>query len=297
MSDSHKTEHIGDMYILGAGLLWSFFPILVLLSGKYVSPLFVTAVSTFFAFIFFVIVITIQKRWHELLIKEAWLYVLATSLIMGVGYYIFLFWGTSLTTAGNAGILNLMEIFFAFIILGLVWKKEEITARRIYGAILMAGGAFLVKFSGSWQTNAGDWLIVLSTAIPPIGNYFTQQARKLVSSSTLMLARSIVSFIVILILALLFEPIPSVQDLLEVWPYLIVNGFLLLGLSKIFWIEGIHRIPVTKAVTLNTVIPFFTLIWAYLILAENPNWFQLFALFPMVGGALLVINRKQTKVK
>ena len=46
--------------------------------------------------------------------------------------------------------------------------------------------------------------------------------------------------------------------------FLVINGVLLLGVSKILWIEGIHRINVTKANALNSLGPLLTLLFAWL---------------------------------
>jgi drug/metabolite transporter (DMT)-like permease len=292
MPNDPKTETQGDLFIFAESLLWSFFPIMVLLAGNFLPNLYITGISTLIAFLFFAIVVTWQKSWSELKNKAAWKPMLISTFFIGVLFYITLFWGTSLTTAGNASILSLMEIFFAFLVLGVIWKKEPILPHRVWGAVLMVIGAILVKFSGSWQSNIGDWIVVFATAIPSVGNFYMQEARKLVSASTLMMVRSALSAPVILLLAGFTSPLPNSDQILEALPYLLIIGLFLLGLSKMLWVEGIHRINITKAVTLHTIIPVFTLIWAFFWLNEQPTWWQILGFIPIALGAVLVLRKK-----
>ena len=63
-----------------------------------------------------------------------------------------------------------------------------------------------------------------------------------------------------------------------------------MGFSKILWIEGIHRIPVGKAVSLEAINPAFTLILAYFILHEIPTKWQIFGFLPIFIGVLFVTD-------
>jgi drug/metabolite transporter (DMT)-like permease len=61
-----------------------------------------------------------------------------------------------------------------------------------------------------------------------------------------------------------------------------------LGLSKLLWIEGIHRISVTKASALSSMSPLLTLLFAWLLLGNVPSIFQLVSFIPMFFGVLLL---------
>jgi len=73
--------------------------------------------------------------------------------------------------------------------------------------------------------------------------------------------------------------------------FLLINGVLLLGLSKLFWIEAIHRISVTKGVALSSVNPFLTLLLAWLILHQAPAMWQIAGLIPLVAGVLFLTGQ------
>lgn len=85
-------------------------------------------------------------------------------------------------------------------------------------------------------------------------------------------------------------------EIKEVMPILIINGIIQLGFSKILWMEGIHRISVTKATALGSIAPIITIFFAWLILREAPTSFQLFSVIPMIAGVILLgLNEKPNK--
>ena len=288
-----KTQ-TGELYLYSEALLWSLFPIVTIFSYNSISPLYSAAFSTFAAALFFAVVLTAQKRWKELFVTAAWKYILALTAIIGIAFYSLVFIGIQKTTAGNAGIIFLMEIFFSMVILRL-WKKEFLSRYHLIGAVLMALGAFLVLFHGSLNINQGDLIILIATALPPIGNYFIQEARKKVSSTYIMFIRSLISGFFMLGMAYFIETEPSVADIRTSLLFIAVNGFLLLGLSKIFWIEAIHRIPITKAISLASIAPFFTLFFAYLFLSEIPTPWQISGLIPIMLGTWILTDFKTAR--
>src|SRR6185369_5610380 len=103
-----------------------------------------------------------------------------------------------------------------------------------------------------------------------------------------------ISSVVIFLLAVSFHTsfsLPAIQSSLV---FLLINGVLLLGLSKIFWIEGIHRISVTKALGLDSVEPLLTLFFAWVLLQQIPTFYQIFAIIPIIPGVIL-LSKNNTK--
>ena len=95
----------------------------------------------------------------------------------------------------------------------------------------MIVGAVLVLFPDASGPNAGDLIIFAIYAIPPLGNYAAQQARKLVSSTTMMFVRSLVASLSFFLIAVMVTPdadfFPASAS---TWVYLVLNGLFLLGL-------------------------------------------------------------------
>ncbi len=285
-----STQRKGELFLFSEAFLWSFFPIITILSLNLLSPLYSLALSSLIAAIFFAIWITYKQKWSEFKIKKAIKYMFLTTLFIGIIFYSLIFVGLQYTTAGNASIILLMEVFFAMVILN-GWKKEKLSPKLFFGAFFMVIGALLILFQGSFSINKGDLILLVATAVPTLGNYYAQQARQYVSSSTIMLFRSVVSGVFLLVFAAIIEPQVSISVIRSSLWFLLINGILLLGVSKLLWIEAIHRISITKAISLQSIVPAFTLVFAYFILQEIPTLWQILGLIPIFTGVVMLVNK------
>jgi drug/metabolite transporter (DMT)-like permease len=274
----------GELFIGGSNVFWALFPIVSMVALSSLTPLWAVTLSTFFAICFFAVWLTIKKQWHEVFQRDAWLDILWVTFFIGVGFYGLVFLGLQYTTAGNASIIFLFEILFSFFIFGCLFRTEKITGPHVCGAVLMGIGAIVILFPAEWSFNFGDLLIVFATMIAPFGNYFQQRARKKIGSTAIMFSRSLLSVIFLCVLALLFEPMISLEAISKSILFLLINGFLIFGLSKIFFIEAIHRISVPKAISFEAFVPALTLGLAYLMFGEVPTIWQVCALVPILVG-------------
>lgn len=277
----------GELIIFGETILWSLFPIITILSYNNLSPLLSLTLSSFFSLIFFTGLMLKKKLWSELKNRTAFQNMLFTTSFLGIGYYLLIFLGLQSTSPGNASIIGFTQGFFSFLFFH-VLRKEYIPKAHVYGGMLMVVGALIVLASNFHTFHPGDLLILLANAIAPFGNFYAQKARHQASSETIMFVRSGLSTIIFLLLALSFRTSISFSAIQNALPFLLINGMLLLGLSKILWIEGIHRISVTKALGQASIEPLFTLTFAFLILHQIPTIYQLLAVFPIGAGLILL---------
>jgi len=280
----------GELSLLITALLNGFLPIVVVLSYAAVSSLASLFWSTLFATIFFLVVVNYRGRWKELRNALLWKYAFLIALIIGVVTYSLYFIALETTTPGNVAIIVLFEVFTSFLFFR-IFKGERFSFDYALGAVLMIIGAVIVlgrDFSGM---HLGDLLILVMCVFAPIGNFFQQKAREIASSETIMFLRSALSLPGIFLLAYYFGAHASAREVFVALPLLILNGILLLGFSKLFWIEAIHRISVTKGTALASISPFVTLILAWIILQQAPTVWQIASLVPFVLGTLLLTDQ------
>ena len=289
-------ERQGEFFILLQALLWSLFPVITILSYSRISPLVSFGSSTFLAALFFGGAVTLRRRWVEIRDWSALKNMLWAAFFLGLLYYSLVFVGLRYTSAGNAGLIASTEIFFSFLFFQ-VWRKEFISPRHILGALFVVIGAFTVLYPNTTRLRPGDPLILMATMVAPFGNYFQQKARKTVSSETILFVRNAVSAPVILILAYLFKEHFHMAEFRSAAFFILINGFLLLGFSKILWVEGIHRISVTKANALASVAPPLTLLFAWLLLDDIPTRFQLVSVIPIFIGVVLLSIKIPEKIR
>ncbi len=281
----------GELYLLAEEFLWGWFPIVTLLSYPYVAPLWSMGLTLAVATVFFAVMMsgwTRRRRslWPELRRRRAWKDLAWSSFYIAL-VYVLLFTGLSFTTAGNAALILFLQVFFAFLYFNIL-QGEKMSPIHLAGAGLMSIGAFLVLFPGEAGLNRGDLLVLLAAMTAPIGNRYQQRARRHVHANTLLFVRTVSSLPVTLVLALIFAPLPSAADLEAIWWLMLINGIFLMGLSKIYWIEALHRLTVTKISAMTALAPLFAMTFAFFILHEVPGAWQLAGIPPILAGGILI---------
>lgn len=263
-----------------------------ILSLNLFAPLFSAGITTLVSAFFFAAVLTYKRRWHEVMYRPAWKDIIFATVYIGIIFYGLMFIGLRSTNAGNAAIIGLMETFFAWFLLGHVLRHERVSPVQLFGGILMIIGAASILAPKASGWHIGDLVILTATAFAPLGNRHAQFARKLVSSETIMFWRSVIGGAFLLLIAFVFEPVPVLAEINKSAFVIVFNGFLLLGLSKILWIEGISRITITEATAWNSITPLFTMIFAYFLLQEKITWLQIAGFVPIAIGVLFLTKSK-----
>lgn len=287
-------ERAGEFFILTEALLWGLYPVVTSIALSKLSLLVALGLSTLFAGIFFGLVISIRHKWSELKQKSALADILITTVILGVIYYVLSFYGLTITSPGNASIIALSEIFFSYLFFHLL-RKEDLAGTHIIGAILVVISVFIIFLPSFKSFQTGDIFILLAAMIAPIGNFFQRRARKKVSSESILFIRSFISAGFIISLAFFTKSNFSYLSIMSVLPVLVINGVLVLGLSKLLWIEGIHRISVMKGNALNAISPLFTIILVFVILHKVPSSYQLWSFIPMFLGVIFLSSNKKSR--
>lgn len=284
----------GDLAILSNEFLWSLFPVVTVATYALLPPIVSLVGSVFFSVCFFAVMVSVKGLWPELKRPGIWGDLLLVAMFISLGYYVFYYWGLKHTTAGNAGIVALMETFFSYLLFN-VWKKEYYSAWHMLGTVLMLAGAFIVLVPHGGSLHGGDFLVLVATMITAPGNFFQQRLRRKISSETILLMRSVIALPVLVLIALIFGEKVTALGLAGAWPLLLLTGVMLLGVPKILWIEGIHRISVTKANALGCIAPALTLLFAFIFLHQRPTLWQFLALAPLAAGLILLTQNKKSQ--
>ena len=282
-------ERKGEWFTFIGALLWAVFPVTAVLSYAVLPSLVSLGVSTALAALFFAAVVTYRKRWREIRDPYLWGNVLMVTLFIGVLFYGLYYIGLETTTPGNAAIIALLEVFTSFVFFRM-FKGEKLSLDYALGAVCMVVGALIILGPSFAGVRVGDFIVLAATLFTPVGNYYQQKAREIASAESIMFLRSVLSTPIIFALAYILGQKATSEDVVFSWFFLAVNGVLLLGLSKLFWIEAIHRVSVTKATALSSIAPFFTLFFAWILLSQVPTIWQMLSLVPFVLGTLLLTD-------
>jgi len=288
-------EKAGMTCLLLNVLLAGIFPVIGKLALNKLDPITVLVYGTFFAAIYFALIVTLKREWYQLKSIESKVDFFWAVVIIGFLYQLFYFWGLNKTSAGNAAIIALAETFFSYLFFH-IWKKENFSLIATIGAIFIILGVSVILSPNFDGFHLGDIFILSAAAVAPLGNYFQRKVREKTSGNILMLARSFFSFLVFLLIHISFPVYKSGTDVIKMLPLLLINGILMLGIMKSLWIEAIHSVNVIKANAVGSISPIITLVIIWLFMNAAPTRSQVLSLIPIIAG-LLIINHKHRQLK
>ena len=285
-ADRFSTERKGEASVVSLTLIEAWFPILSLGLVASLGALTSYALATGLAAAVFVVLLLVKGRFKRLWQLDAqfdlWMTAFWITLLFSL-----VFIGLSSTTAGNMAVILFLQVLFSYLYFN-VFGRQPMGWLHTLGALLMTLGALLVLFPEDFKLNLGDAFVLAAAMVAPIANRYQQRARRLVDSLTLLGFRNMVAFPVLLALAWWWEGAPNWSSVQAVWLPLLVVGVVILGLSKWFWVEALHRISITKTSALAALTPLFTLILAYYWLGESPSLQQWLGVVPILLGGLLI---------
>ena len=278
-------ERQGELLMVAETFIWSWFPIITLIIYKHLSPLFTMFYTTLIAALFFGGFVFWRGGLGRILQRRAIRPLLLTTLFINL-LFICVYLGLQYTSAANMAVILFLQLLFSYLYFNLFGSERFASIHRL-GALLMGAGALIILFPGELYLNKGDMLVLAAAMIAPIANYYQKQARTFVKPSEILFVRYLLALPVLLALAQWFSP-DGKENVRAVLPWLLLNGLVLFGLSKIFWIEAIHRISITKASAMSAFGPLFTIILAYLVLGDEPTLQQLIGVIPVLIGGVLI---------
>lgn len=278
-------ERQGELLMVLETFTWSWFPIITLIIYQYLSPLFTMFYTTLIAAFFFGGFVFWRGGFSRILQRQAIRPLLFTTLYINL-LFIFVYLGLQYTSAANMAVILFLQLLFSYLYFNL-FGSEPFAPIHLIGALLMGTGALIILFPGELSLNKGDMLVLAGAMIAPIANHYQKQARTFVKPTEILFVRYVLALPVLLALAHGFS-LGEQENVRAVLPWLLINGLVLFGLSKIFWIEAIHRISITKASAMSAFGPLFTIILAYLVLGDAPTRQQLIGVIPVLIGGVLI---------
>jgi drug/metabolite transporter (DMT)-like permease len=279
-------EREGELLMVGLALLESWFPILSIVAISHIGALHTYAFSLFVSLLFFMIIMKQKNLFVELKNSKAYRDLLLTSFWITT-MFVLVFLGMQYTSAGNMSVIIFLQLLFAYLYFN-IFGNDKMDRVHTFGALIMGVGAMIILFPNELVLNKGDLLILIAAAIAPIANFYSKRTREHCSSETILGFRTLFALPVVSLFAWIIEPEISSKNIYEALPYVVLIGLLIFGVSKIMWMEALHRVSITKISAMMALVPMLTLLFAYFYLAEVPEVRQIFGILPvLVGGYLL----------
>ncbi|GIT99668.1 hypothetical protein TSL6_01750 [Sulfurovum sp. TSL6] len=279
-------EREGEILMVGLAILESWFPIFSIVAMSYIGALHTYMYSLLIALAFFIIIMYKRDRFKELKNKEAYKDLLLTSFWI-TSLFALVFIGMRYTTAGNMAVIIFLQLLFSYLYFN-VFGNEKMHTLHVWGAFIMGMGALIILIPDELTLNKGDLLILIAAAIAPFANLYQKRAREFCSSETILGFRTLVGLPFIALMAWAFEPAVRYDAFVSALPSLLFIGILIYVVSKIMWIEALHRTTITKLSAMLGLVPMMTLAFAYFYLHEVPELRQVLGIIPVLVGGYLI---------
>ncbi len=281
------------IYALIAIFFWSTIATVSKLLLNSMDSMQVLAISSFFAFLFLLVLNLIKGNLKELKKYHPKDY----AILFGVGllgtflYNLFLYWGMERMEGGKAFIINylwpLMIVLFACIIL-----KEKFTLQKLVATLLSFGGVILIT--------AGD----IAGGTDPLGALFCVCAAVSYGLFSVLNKKCNYNNYLAMMLYYLFafllaagylaieggQLLPTLSQI----PGLLWSGIFTYAIAYTFWALALADGETAKISNLAYITPFLSLVWTTLILKEPFDPLALLGLLLIVGG-ILIQNIKSKK--
>jgi len=273
-----KKEKEGIIFVIITIFIAGALPIIIKYGTGLINPLFFATFSSLIAGIFLFKLAVLKGNWKILIDKRYFFYFLLIGFFGITLSNICFFFGVTLTSGINSSILLQIEPLYA-IFIGYILLNEKITLKQIFFTMIIMLGTLVVIYRAKFIFNWGDLLVLLTPLCWQIAHFFSKKLmtnHKEITPMLIATARTLYggAFLFILSSAKGMNQYDKLGVKGVLW-VLLFQGLIGFALHYSIWYEAIKRLNLSKATTLVSVYPTFSIALARFILKEVPNFFQL----------------------
>ncbi len=284
--DNHKKLGSTDLFMLLAVLIWAINFSFIKIALREFSPLGFNGIRLVFASLMLLFILFVSKE--GLFLPKSYFWRLFLLGIIGNTIFQLLFiHGLNWTTASNTSIVMAMTPVFVALLSSLV-KQERIHWAAWGGIFISLIGFYFVitkqagTFQYSWQSMRGDLMIFAGNLCWAIYTVYSRPLLEKISPlklTTITMAIGAVFFLPFC-MGDIFRLRPA-EISFQAWASLLYSALFALVLSYVIWYASVKRVGNSKTAIFGNITPIFTVLFAYIFLAERLTLFQ-------IGGALII---------
>ena len=195
-------------------------------------------------------------------------------------------WGAERAPAGIGAICNALTVMFT-VLVGVAFYGERISPRQIVG--MLAGFAGVVVLASGKTSGQGVWLAALAGTTAAL---FYGFGVNLIRRYLAGIPAGAVAAATLLGASLLMAPLaswtwPQTPVPVRSWIAAVSLGILCTGIAFVLYYRLINRIGGPRASMVTYLIPLFTVLWAWLVLAEPLTTNMALSAALILGGVAL----------
>jgi drug/metabolite transporter (DMT)-like permease len=293
VSIREPTQRSGLLFAGLCALNGAFVPAVAKFTTDRADPLFVAAVTTFFAGLAAALVLGTRGELRRLLRrKTAPLLILLGALGTTIPFILF-FEGTRRTSAIEAVLCLQTEPVYSLIVAWL-FLGHRLTARRVAAASVLAAGIVVAVGVGGLSDALGVTLLLLTPLCWQICHLVTLTRLQNVEPYLLTGARYVYGGALLTPTAWALggpEWMPTSDVLAQQLPVLALQGVVLSYLGTMLWYQAIARLDLARATAIVVPsIPLLSLGASFLLVGEVPTLRQALGMFLTAGGVLAFVT-------
>lgn len=207
-------------------------------------------------------------------------------LVEGLASILFLI---GLKTIGPVLTSFIVQFVFIFVLIySLILLKERFNLLEILGIVIAIIGVFIINWNQSISIVTGSFLVLLASFFFATSSFIAKKYIKRVSPKTINLFRLffIASF------GLFYSFIQKDNLILNIdnIPLIIIGSFLCAFLGFELFYNSLKYLKLGISNTIRALSPIFTLVFAFIIFLEIPNFIQIIGSFLILIGIILLIK-------
>jgi len=218
---------------------------------------------------------------RALFTARLWLIIAGIATINSVIPFALFAWAAERAPAGIGAISNAMTVMFTALV-GFIFYGERISGRRAFG--LAAGFAGVLFLASGKVAGASVWPAALAGTAAALlyGVGINLVRRHLTTYPPVSIAAAALVSAAVLLSPLAIYTWPHHPIAAASWGSAALLGVLCTGIAFVSYYRLIYRIGAMRASTVTYLIPFFGVIWAWIVLGEP------LTLSMAVAGALIL---------
>jgi drug/metabolite transporter (DMT)-like permease len=225
-------------------------------------------------------------RDRGLLLKLAFLGVVNNSIP-----FTLIAWAEQFISAGLGALLNALVPIFAVLVATAAIAEERLSGARVAGVVVGFGGVAVAV--GFWEEGfleaslAGVLAVAVSSFLYAVSTHFARRylpKGRPTEMACLQLSFGAVALAPLSLLLSWGDPVPAPPSIVSIYLLGLVGS----GFAYLLYFRLLPRIGATRLTLVTYLIPAFAMLWAFLIISEEPTWFNLLGLVVIVTGIALV---------
>ena len=224
-------------------------------------------------------------------------------LLIGITFAIIpilLYIGYKITGPTNSTIILKTEIIFG-LLFGFLMLNEKVTKIQILFCLILFIGLFFTitqGFSTIDELNIGVLILIISVASFTFIHALTKVKfdKNELFPTQIVFIRNLISGLLLLVLYLIFFPLDNLQIVFNpnYFLYFLFMG-LDYGFSLYFWYKTLTFIQIGTATIVNSLTPFSTALFAFIILGDPFTPFHLIGVIIIIISIIVIVREKENK--